>query len=91
MKTKVEILHGPEKPDLTLEPFFRSAEEAQLIRLLQSIPAVRKFAVVFERYGCLRCGSREFPHASHALCTKCRRWFYYEIKKAEKDIANGDA
>jgi hypothetical protein len=90
MRTRVEILRGPEKPDLTLEPFLRSAEEARLIRLLQSIPAIRKFAVVFDRRGCLCCHSREFPHAGLSLCTKCRRQFYYEVKKAERDIAKGE-
>ena len=88
MRTKVEIL-GPEpKLDLTLEPFFRTREEARLIRLLQSLPSRLKHAVFFERHGCLRCGQRNLSHASHGLCTKCRRWVYYEMTKIEKELTN---
>lgn len=90
MKPKIEVISGEPKPDLILEPFFRSAEETKLIRLLQSVASVRKFAVVFDRHGCLRCHSREFPHAGQGLCAKCRRWFAYEVKKAENDIAKGE-
>lgn len=73
MRTKVEILQGEGKPDLTLEPFFRSREEGQLIRLLQSEPERKKYAVFFERHGCYKCGRRDLPHAAHAHCTKCYR------------------
>jgi ribosomal protein L40E len=90
MKLKVEILQGEPKPDLTLEPFFRSREETKLIRLLQSVAAVRKYAVVFEKHGCIRCGNRVLPHASCSMCAKCRRWFYNELKTAEKQIAKGE-
>ena len=90
MRTKVEIL-GPEpKPDLTLEPFFRTREEARLIRLLQSLPSRRKHAVFFERHGCFRCRRRDLPHASHALCTSCYQWARYEFSKIEKELAKGE-
>jgi hypothetical protein len=90
MKAKIEIIQGAPKPDLTLEPFFRTREEEQLIRLLQSVASIRKFAIVFEKHGCIRCRSRAFPHAGCAMCAKCRRWFYYEISKALKEIARGE-
>lgn len=90
MRTKVEII-GPEpKLDLTLEPFFRTREEARLIKLLQSANSGRKYALFFERHGCLRCRRRDLPHDSHSLCTKCRRWAYYEFSKIEKEIAKGE-
>jgi hypothetical protein len=90
MRTKVEIL-GPEpKLDLTLEPFFRTREEARLIKLLQSVPSRLKYGVFFERHGCFRCGRRDLPHSSHALCTKCRRWAYYEFSKIEKELEKGE-
>lgn len=90
MKTKVEVLQGAPKPDLTLEPFFRAHEEARLIRLLQSVASVRKFAIFFDRHGCLRCHERSRPHGGHALCTKCNRWVKYEIAKIERDLKNGE-
>jgi hypothetical protein len=87
MRTKVEVLGSEPRLDLTLEPFLRSSEEARLIRLLQSIPSRRKFAVFFERHGCLHCGRRDVPHEASALCAKCRRWAYYEVSKIEKELA----
>lgn len=90
-KVTVEIL-GPEKrPDLTLEPFLRSREEARLIKLLQSIPDRRAFAVFFERHGCFHCGRRDVPHAASACCAKCRRWAYYEMSKIKKELAKSAA
>ena len=59
MRTKVEILPGTAKPDLTLEPFFRGREEARLVQLLQSPIARRALLVYFDRHGCLHCGRKD--------------------------------
>ena len=88
-KVKVEVLRGEGHPDLTLEPFFRSREEVRLIRLLQSTSSLHRFSVFFERHGCLRCRRRDVRHMSNGLCEPCRRWFYYEIRKIEKELAKG--
>lgn len=90
MKAKIEVIDGAPRPDLTLEPFFRSAEEAKLIRLLQSSVSVRTSAIFFERHGCLRCHERCHPHAAHALCSKCNRWVVYEMKKIERELQKGE-
>jgi uncharacterized Fe-S cluster-containing radical SAM superfamily protein len=91
MTTKVELLRGDGKPDLTLEPFFRGREEAKLIRLLQSVPERRKYSVFFERFGCFRCQRRDFPHACHALCSKCYAWARREFDNIRKEIERGEA
>ena len=85
-KITVEILNGERRPDLILEPFLRSREEARLIKLLQSIPEQRLRAILFERHGCFRCRRRNVPHAGAWLCTKCRRWAYYEASKVRKEL-----
>jgi hypothetical protein len=91
MTTKVEILRGDGKPDLTLEPFFRGREEAKLIQLLQSVPERRKYSVFFERHGCFKCGRRDLPYASHALCSKCYAWAHREFENIKKEIERGEA
>jgi len=91
MTTKVEILRGDGKPELTLEPFFRTREEAKLIRLLQSVPERRKYAVFFERHGCYKCGRRDRPHASHAHCKSCYSLAHDEFAKIKKQIERGEA
>jgi hypothetical protein len=91
MTTKVEILRGDGKPDLTLEPFFRTREEAKLIRLLQSMPERRKYAVYFERNGCYKCGRRDVPHQAHAHCLQCYKQAHREFENIKKEIERGQA
>jgi hypothetical protein len=91
VKTKVEIIRGDGKSDLTLEPFFRTAEEARLIRSLQSIPAQRKFRVFFERFGCFKCGRRDVPCKGHMLCVDCYGRATHALKQIEKEIERGEA
>jgi hypothetical protein len=86
VRTKVEILQGEQRPDLTLEPFFRSKEETRLIELLRSVPSRRKYAVYFERHGCYKCGRRDLPHVAHAHCWKCYARARREFMKIEAEI-----
>ena len=86
-KPPIEVL-GP-LPRVDLRLTFHTREEEALIRRLQKIPERRALAVVYERHGCLRCGSHA-PHASNWLCGKCRRWAYYELSKADRYIARGE-
>lgn len=86
MRTKVEILPGTAKPDLTLEPFFRGREEARLVHLLQSPIARRAFLVYFDRHGCLHCGRKDIDHAAHLLCRRCNAKVRYELKCIEREI-----
>jgi hypothetical protein len=90
VRTKIEILPAEQRPDLTLEPFFRSREEARLIELLTSLPSRRKYAVYFERYGCYKCGRRDVPHAAHAHCADCYGRAHRQFKKIEREIARGE-
>lgn len=91
MRTKVEILQGEGRPDLTLEPFFRGREEARLVHLLQSPAARRALRVYFDRHGCLHCGCTNRPHAAHLLCHRCDKKVRYELKEIEREIERGEA
>lgn len=86
MRTKVEILSGAAKPDLTLEPFFRGREEARLVHLLQSPIHRRALLVHFERHGCWHCGRKDLPPGGHLLCVKCYQATRYELKSIEREI-----
>lgn len=85
-KTKIEIIQGDGKPDLTLEPFFRGREEARLIHLLQSPIYRRALALYFDRHGCLHCGRKDRPHKGHLLCDKCYGIVRRELKEYEREI-----
>lgn len=86
MRTKVEVIPGTAKPDLTLEPFFRGREEARLVHLLQSPIARRALLVYFDRHGCLHCGRKDVPHCAHLLCRTCHHRVHYELKQIEGEI-----
>ena len=58
------------------EPFFRSRQVAYELKRLQRVPEQQKFAVSFERYGCMICETRERIHAGNGMCGLCHaKWF----------------
>jgi len=58
------------------EPFFRSRQIAYELKRLQRVPEQQKFAVSFERYGCMICETRERIHGGHGMCVTCNaKWF----------------
>ena len=73
------LLGGEVKPpeDTTdLDPFFRSRGDSNRIRQAQSPSQRAKWALYFERFGCLLCGRKTSPHASNGMCHQCfqRTW-----------------
>jgi hypothetical protein len=55
-----------------LEPWFQTSRAlAAAIRRHESIFHKRKFALYFDRWGCLACGTKERPHHSNAMCHVC--------------------
>jgi len=58
------------------EPFFQSRQIAFELKRLQRVPEQEKFAVSFERYGCMICETRERIHGGHGICVTCNaKWF----------------
>src|SRR5258705_1466782 len=58
------------------EPFFRSRQIAYELKRLQRVPEQQKFAVSFERYGCMICETRERIHGGNGMCVLCyAKWF----------------
>lgn len=65
-------------PDFLLEPWFRSRRVTCQIRALKSVPEREAWAVVFEKHGCIVCGTKKRSHSSLGMCSPCRarigRW-----------------
>lgn len=70
-----------------LEPWFQSNAVAAAIRRHQSIFHKRKFALYFEKWGCVVCGTKTRPHDSNAMCLPCFHQFVARIKQLEKEYA----
>jgi hypothetical protein len=61
---------------LVFEPFFRSRQIAYELKRLQRVPEQQKFAISFERYGCMVCETRERIHGANGMCGLCHaKWF----------------
>jgi hypothetical protein len=71
-----------------LEPWFQTSRElAAAIRRHQSIFHKRKFALYFEKWGCLICGTKEKAHASRGMCNECLCKFVKRLEQLEKEYA----
>jgi hypothetical protein len=70
-----------------LEPWFQSPTVAAEIRRHQSIFHKRKFALYFEKWGCLVCGTKKKDHVSHGMCQTCHGRFVDRLKLLEKEYA----
>ena len=78
-----------QKDGFGMEPWFRPAAVAREIKRLQSVPEQKKFAVVFERFGCfciLHKGDRHNrPHAGNGFCDRCRPKFQAVLNNAVRE------
>ncbi|MGH9564204.1 MAG: hypothetical protein ACRD3S_22355 [Terracidiphilus sp.] len=59
------------REDLALRPFFDTKRVSDEIRRLQTMPERMKWAIRFERFGCLVCESKSSPHNACGMCTRC--------------------
>jgi hypothetical protein len=70
-----------------LEPWFQSPTVAAAIRRHQSIFHKRKFALHFEKWGCLICSTKKEAHASHGMCNRCVSRFAQRLAALEGEYA----
>jgi hypothetical protein len=54
------------------QPYFQSRRVAQELKRIQSVPEQRLWSLVYERWGCTHCDTKERPHASCGMCGRCR-------------------
>lgn len=86
--TKVEII-APD-PDEIFRPFFEPRERAQAMRRGQSKAERKKYAVLFERYGCLSCHRTDRVHASLGLCEKCHSLWGMRLHQIVRKLKRGE-
>lgn len=83
-----KVAEALENQAAILEPWFGTSRAlAAAIRRHQSIFHKRKFALYFEKWGCLACGTKERAHVTHAMCQKCLGRFVQRLRQLEKDYS----
>jgi hypothetical protein len=71
-----------------LEPWFQTSRAlAAAIRRHQSMFHKRKFALYFEKWGCLVCSTKARSHDTHAMCQRCLDKFVQRLRQLEQDYA----
>jgi len=68
-----------ERDAIVFEPFFRSRQVAYELKRLQTVSEQRKFTIYFERYGCLKCETRNTIHAGNGMCGNCHSRAFYRL------------
>ena len=83
-----KVAEALENQKAILEPWFQTSRAlAAAIRRHQSIFHKRKFALYFEKWGCLVCGTKEKAHASRGMCHECLCKFVQRLQQLEKEYA----
>jgi hypothetical protein len=71
-----------------LEPWFQTSRAlAAEIRRHASMFHKKKFALYYDKWGCLVCGTKEKAHDNHGMCHNCDFKFVLRLKQLEKDYA----
>jgi hypothetical protein len=66
---------------VVFEPFFRSRQIAYELRRLQTVPEQQKWAVRFERKGCLVCQTKERIHVGCGMCQNCYQRTFMDLSQ----------
>jgi len=77
-----------DRDELIFEPWFRTRQVAHEIRRLQAVPERKKWALYFERHGCLVCESRDRSHSSKGLCQPCHARVFIRLKTILSELMN---
>lgn len=85
-KRVAEVLAA--RDGLAAEPFFQSRHVAYEILRLQSVPERKKWAIYFERHGCIVCGSRERSYGSTGFCAFCKQQVYVRLNAILSELMN---
>ena len=68
------------RDEFAFEPWFRTRQVAYEIKRLQTVPERKKWALFYERHGCLACRTQERPHASNGFCNTCQQRVFRQLK-----------
>jgi hypothetical protein len=71
--------------DIFLQPWFLPQQTAHAIRRLLPPEHRHKMKFYFDDYGCMKCGNKDAPYGSNALCKLCMQQvklkFFFAIKR----------
>ena len=65
--------------DSIFEPFFQGKSVANRMKGQMSVSGQRKFAAYFEKWGCMRCETKETGHKSLGMCLRCHHLIYNRL------------
>jgi hypothetical protein len=65
----------------TFEPFFAPRSVQLALRHELSVPERHKWSVYFDRWGCLRCGTKRRAHGASGMCGSCNHWVGTRLRK----------
>jgi len=60
-----------QRDEFVFQPFFQNQKVSNEIRRLQTMPERNKWGRYYDRWGCLRCGTRKVPHMTLGMCRAC--------------------
>ncbi len=75
-----------ERDDFLFEPHFRERRVSYELRRLMTVPERKKWTVYFDRWGCLKCGTKRAVHAANGYCPTCRSKVVYRLKQILKEL-----
>ncbi len=59
------------REDAIFRPYYESRRVAQEWKKLQSVKEQQKWPILYERFGCDSCGTRDRPHGALGKCHPC--------------------
>jgi hypothetical protein len=70
-----------------LDPFFRSRGESNAIRREQRVSHRARWALYYDQFGCLVCGTKSVPHSSNGMCAKCHTRTTTRLTKIDRLVS----
>jgi hypothetical protein len=76
-----------DKEQSLLEPWFNSRKVTEEILRLQGVFHRRKFALYYEKWGCIICRKKRTRHGSLGMCQTCHIRIVQRMRRIEQDYA----
>ncbi len=80
-----EALSG-KSDDSIFEPFYQGKSVANRMKGQMSVSGQRKFAAYFEKWGCMRCETKQTGHKSLGMCLRCHHLIYNRLLGCVRDL-----
>jgi protein-arginine kinase activator protein McsA len=74
------------RDEFNMQPFFAKKKIADELKRYQTVPEQKKWRHYFDRYGCLRCETRDVNHASCGMCARCYAQVGSRLKTVYKQL-----